>query len=68
MLQNFPQHQKNMTPNTDAPDADAPNDAYYDADYAPGAADNYSAYPKSIYLSFRNQNCNYNISPNTKKQ
>ena len=55
MLQNCPQHQKNMTPNTDAPDADAPKDA-----------DDADAYTKSIHIYLQNINCNPNIAPNTK--
>ena len=55
MLQNCPQHQKNMTPNTDAPDADAPNDSDYD-----------DTYTKSIHLYLQNINCNPKIAPNTK--
>ena len=41
ILQNHHQHPKNMTPNTDAPDA--ADDYYYDV---PNAAYNYSAYTK----------------------
>ena len=69
MLQNRPQHQKNMTRNTDAPDSDAPDDPGGDAAYAPNNDDDDVDYPKSIHLSLRNHNCNCNhnfkIAPNT---
>ena len=44
-----------MTPNTDAPDADAPNDS-----------DDDDAYTKSIHIYLQNINCNPKIAPNNK--
>ena len=48
-----------MTPNDDAPNADAPD-----------AVEDYAYSPKFIHISLRNckSNCNRKISPNTKKQ
>ena len=58
---------KNMTPNTDATNADAPNDDEDDADDAPNSADKDADYPKFIQLYLRNLNLHCKIPPNTKK-
>ena len=55
-----------MIPNTNAPDADAPD---YSKDYFADAPDtdyNASAYPKQIQINLRNINRNHKIPPNTK--
>ena len=51
----LPPTPKNMTPNTDAHNTDAPN-----------AAENYDTYTKSTQLHLHNINCNPKITPNTK--
>ena len=55
-----------MTPNTDFPDADAPNAAENNDADPPGASDDNDNYIKPIDLSLRNHNCNSNCIRNRK--
>ena len=45
-MQNCPQHIKNMTSNTEAPNNDVSNDSVNDASNASYASDEYDDYPK----------------------